>query len=241
MQRQERTNPVFQVVTTAFAALRRPMSAAAAVFRRRAAPAASAGVRPQSAQFAKLDTAKWNLLLLKHMEWRRFEDLCAAYYEAAGYTTSVSGRANGEANITAYSAGRPELATLVRCKAWDAYRVGTKPVRELRAAMTGANIAEGVLLTSGRFTHEAVALAAKERIKLIDGAALLARIAELPPEKSAALLSLATQGDFLTPTCPSCAVKMTSRSSTGEGRKFWGCPNYPKCKQTLPATADAPA
>ena len=55
----------------------------------------------------------------------------------------------------------------------------------------------------------------------------------MPAEASAGLLKLATQGDFLTPTCPSCSVKMTSRKSTAEGRKFWGCRNYPLCKETF--------
>jgi len=42
-------------------------------------------------------------------------------------------------------------------------------------------------------------------------------------------------------SCPNCSLKMISRRSTHEGRKFWGCPNYPRCKQTLHSTADAPA
>ena len=53
------------------------------------------------------------------------------------------------------------------------------------------------------------------------------------PEKALELLRFATQGDFLTPTCPTCALKMIPRKSTTHGRKFWGCRNYPACKQTL--------
>jgi restriction system protein len=107
----------------------------------------------------------------------------------------------------------------------------------MAAAKTGA----GVLLTSGRFTQEAVTLAGKENIRMIDGAAFLEKLAALSPEKSQALLKFATQGDFLTPTCPSCSIKMTSRQSTREGRKFWGCRNYPTCKQTFAGTASVPA
>ena len=51
------------------------------------------------------------------------------------------------------------------------------------------------------------------------------------------LLKLATQGDFLTPTCPSCGIKMVPRKSTQVGREFWGCTNYPRCKQTFFASA----
>jgi restriction system protein len=98
-----------------------------------------------------------------------------------------------------------------------------------------------VLLTSGRYTQEAVTLAGKEDIQMIDGAALLEKLAVLSPEKSQALLKFATQGDFLTPTCPACSIKMASRQSTREGRKFWGCRNYPACKHTFAGTASVPA
>ena len=53
------------------------------------------------------------------------------------------------------------------------------------------------------------------------------------PEKALAVYKLATQGDFLTPTCPSCAIKMISRKSTAHGRPYWGCRNYPACKHTF--------
>ena len=39
----------------------------------------------------KLDTRGWNPELLKQLEWRRFEEVCAAYYEALGFSVQVSG------------------------------------------------------------------------------------------------------------------------------------------------------
>lgn len=183
-------------------------SAAISLFRR-----SNASIeRGHAAARARFDTRKWTLELLKHIEWRRFEELCAAYVEAAGINTA---------------------AVVMHSKPWDAYRVGIRPVRELHAAMAAAGKTEGLLITSGRFTPEAVAFAAKEKIHLLDGAGLLEKIAGLAPEQSAALLKLATHGDFLTPSCPACEVKMAARRSTQGGRTFWGCVNYPRCKQTL--------
>jgi restriction system protein len=196
----------------------------------------------QSVLRSKLDTRKWSPELLKQLEWRRFEELCAAYFEALGFTTSVGpAGTEGGVDIGLHAKGAERPAAIARCKAWDAYRVGAKSVRELRAAMNAAKIDKGVLLTSGRFTQEAVSLAGKEGIQTIDGVALLDKMAALPAEKALALLKFATQGDFLTPTCPHCSVKMMSRKSTKEGRKFWGCRNYPACKQTFAGTANAPA
>jgi ssDNA-binding Zn-finger/Zn-ribbon topoisomerase 1 len=34
---------------------------------------------------------------------------------------------------------------------------------------------------------------------------------------------------------------MMSRQSTQGGRKFWGCRNYPQCKETFSGSAFAPA
>src|SRR5258706_542787 len=101
--------------------------------------------------------------------------------------------------------------------------------------------ASAARLNTGKFTPEAVGFAAKENIQLIDGASLLEKLAGLLPEKALSLLKFATKGDFLTPTCPRCSIKMTARKSTGEGRMFLGCTNYPRCKLTFSSSIIAPA
>jgi restriction system protein len=189
----------------------------------------------------KLDTRRWNPELLKQLEWRRFEEVCAAYYETLGFAVGTSGAGTPAGVDIVIRDKDAKTQSIARCKAWDAYRVGPKAVRELRRAMNAAKIADGMLLTSGRFTYDAVNLAAQEGIRLIDGAAFLERIAALAPDKALALLQFATQGDFLSPTCPSCSIKMISRQSTRDGRKYWGCRNYPACKQTFAGTASVPA
>ena len=188
----------------------------------------------------KLDTGAWNAELLKRLEWRRLEELAVAYFQALGFTVRTTPGLEG-ADIGLHVQGSKDASTLARSKAWNAYGVGLKPVAALRAKMGAERIGRGTILSSGRFTQEARAYAAAQDIEILDGAAFLARLAALPPETSLALLRLATAGDFLTPTCPSCAVKMVSRQSTKAGRRFWGCPNYPTCKHISYATANAPA
>jgi restriction system protein len=198
--------------------------------------------RAPSAVPWKLDTTQWSPELLKRLEWRRLEEVCVAYFEALGFTTRVARTgADGGVDIGLVAAGDEKASVLVQCKAWDAYGIGIKRLLALSAAMTAAGVGEGMLVTAGRFTPEAKTFAAKHNIRLVDGAALLARFAELEAEKALTLLRFATEGDFLTPTCPACAVKMISRQSTQGGRKFWGCRNYPRCKQTIAPTSYAPA
>ena len=196
----------------------------------------------QASRAAGLDTARWTRELLKHLEWRRLEELCAAYFEELGFKADiVYERADGGAEICLYAAGAEQPSILAHSKTWDAYPIGIKPLVELRASMTSANVAQGVMVTSGRFTPEAAGYAAKENIALIDGAALLAKLGTLPPEKGLALLKFVTKGDFLTPTCPRCFIKMTASKSTGRGRMFWGCRNYPSCKLTFSSATVTPA
>jgi restriction system protein len=185
---------------------------------------------------ARFET-RWTAELLKQLEWRRFEELCAAYFEALGFRADVTGTtASGGIDIHLVAQGAERASTLVQCQPWNAYRVGIKPARGLRAALTAADLGEGVLVTAGKFTQEARDFARKEKLTLIDGAELIAKIGTLPPEKALDLLRFATQGDFNTPTCPACELKMIPRKSTTHGRKFWGCRNYPTCKQTFSNT-----
>jgi len=201
-----------------------------------------AGEPGQAERLKRLSTGKWTVELVKHLEWRRLEELGAAYFEALGFKTGLThDRADGAVDISLYAAGTDAACMLVHCRAWDAYPIGVKPLQELRGAMSASNVAEGVMLATGRFTPAAHGYAAKEHIELIDGAAFLEKLAALLPEKAAALLKLATAGDFLTPTCPRCSIKMTARKSTREGRMFWGCTNYPRCKQTFSSATISPA
>src|SRR2546426_941537 len=147
----------------------------------------------------------------------------------------------GGADIGLVAAGADQPSSVVHCKGWNVYTVGIKPVRELRAVMAAAGVPQGVLVACGTFTSEAKEWSRGESIQLIDGTELLRKIGALAPEQGQALLKLATAGDFSPPTCPACGIKMTARTSSTEGRKFWGCLNYPRCKRTFFGASNAPA
>src|SRR5690348_16874948 len=124
------------MTATLLAALRR-------FFRRSAEPRGEPG---QASRAARLSTGRWTPELLKHLEWRRLEELCAAYFEELAFKTAVAHeRDDGAAEIYLSAAGAGQPSVLVRTKTWDPYPIGIKPLHELRAAMTSANIAEGVM------------------------------------------------------------------------------------------------
>jgi len=78
--------------------------------------------------------------------------------------------------------------------------------------------------------------AAEAGIQLLDGAGIVERISALDADKQARLLARAFEGDYQTPTCAACGVKLVARD--GKGGPFWGCRNYPKgCRVRLPRGA----
>jgi restriction system protein len=176
----------------------------------------------------------WSLDLLRALEWKRFELVCAAYFQAQGLRTKVAREgADGGVDIHLYREDATRPTAIAQCKAWNTYKVGIKPVRELYGVMAREGVAKGVLLTTGRFTKEAQAFPNGDDLYLWDGEQVLAKLRALPAEKQAELLRLATEGDFTTPTCPSCGIKMVERTARVSGDTFWGCLNYPRCKQTF--------
>jgi restriction system protein len=189
----------------------------------------------------KPDPRAWSVELLRQLEWKRFEELCAAYFQALGFEVRIERfAADGGADLDLYASGKPARALIAHCEGWSAHTVGFRRVRELQAVLKAQNVAEGVFISSGRFTREARDFAAKENINLIDGSEFLLKIASLETEQSAALLKLATSGDYLSPTCPPCGVKMLPWASTEGGRKYWRCRNYPRCKHSFFFSNNAP-
>jgi hypothetical protein len=173
--------------------------------------------------------------LLDALEWRRFEQLVTWYFEKCGFDAKRSRvGADGGVDILVSNPGASQPSAYVQCKAWRTYKVGVKPVRELFGVMAADGIGAGYFVTSGEFTVEALEFARGKAITLMTGNDLLQNIGALPESDRAGLLSDVTCGDYSTPTCPRCDIKMVLRS--GPDSQFWGCSNYasrPSCRQTF--------
>ncbi len=170
--------------------------------------------------------------VLHRMEWKRFEIVAAAYYRALGFRPeTIRCGADGGIDIKLFRGGLPEAISLVQCKAWTSRPVGVKPVRELLGVMTNEKVKTGVFLTTSTYTQEAVKFAEGNKLVLIDGGQFLQKLKALPDTTAAELLRIATEDDWTTPSCPSCGVKMVLRE--GKQKSFWGCPNFPRCRQTF--------
>jgi restriction system protein len=187
---------------------------------------------------ANAEPVQWSVELLDRVEWKRFEDLCCEYYRARGLSalTTPLG-ADGGVDIrllgSAEEAG-PVTTAIVQCKA-HSRQVGVGPVRELRGVMADEKVEKGFFMAPRGFTDEAKSFASRNHITLVDGLLFLAMLRRLPDQAQRNLLGFALAGDWTTPTCPQCGVKMKLRSRGR--RRFWGCSSFPRCRAILRARA----
>jgi len=177
---------------------------------------------------------EWSLDLIRDLEWKRFEDVCQQFYEKKGIRSETTALGpDGGIDIRLYQDNTGKPTAIVQCKAWGERFVGVKPVRELLGVMTHEKIGKAFFMTSGSYSDDAKAIAQANRITLIDGTMLLMMIQRLPAEERDSLLAFATEGDYTTPTCPTCGVKMKAIEGKAGRPDFWGCRNYPRCRQKL--------
>jgi CxxC-x17-CxxC domain-containing protein len=108
-----------------------------------------------------------------------FERLCRELFAAMGYRVlRVGGQSDGGVDIRATRTGE---AVLIQCKRWRNRPVGVKVARELLGVVVSEGAAQGVLVTTSRFTPDAQAFAVGQPLILIDRPALIAQIKQHLP------------------------------------------------------------
>lgn len=177
---------------------------------------------------------EWGLELIRELEWKRFEDVCQQYYQCKGIRSETTPLGpDGGIDIRLYQDDTDKATAIVQCKAWGERIVGVNLIRELLGVMTHEKIGKAFFMTSGRYSDDAKTTAGANRITLIDGPMLLEMFRRLPAADQEGLLVFATEGDYRTPTCPSCGIKMVPKEGKPGKPDFWGCPTYPRCRQSL--------
>jgi hypothetical protein len=179
----------------------------------------------------------WSLELLKEIEWHGFEKLVCAYHQALGSRASLTGfGADGGVDVEVFAADSASPTLLIQCKAFGSEPVGVKLVRELHGVAAARGGTKTAFYTTSDFSPDARTFAQQVGMELVNGAEFIARLHALPLSASLRLLEDATRGDYTVPTCVACGVKMVLRNADGgriAGSAFWGCANYPSCRQTL--------
>jgi restriction system protein len=181
----------------------------------------------------------WGLEVFSVIEWRRFEALVEALFAQAGFVTrSQSHGAEGGVDIWLHSRHQPDSSpvSIVQCKHWQSGKpVGVDKIRELRGVMAAHNVHRGQFACTAHYSTDAREFARTNQINLLDSPALLELIAKRSPEQQQHLLEVALDGEYWKPTCGNCSTKMALRTPRDGGKYFWGCVNYPKCREMMVA------
>ena len=190
---------------------------------------------------------------LDGMSWREFELLVGEGFRLQGYQVveTGGGGADGGVDLVLTKPGKNGGEKfLVQCKQWRAFKVGVDVVRELYGVMAARGATGGFVVTSGRFTDEAVSFASGRNVNLVDGPKLhgLIRQAKAGIDRSPAR-SGSSSSDAAAPavppnpaqmqaaSCPLCSkpmVRRTAKRGANAGSEFWGCTGYPACRGTRP-------
>lgn len=178
------------------------------------------------------------------MSWREFEILVAEGFRLQGFDvveTGGGGADGGVDMVLSRTSTNGREKYLVQCKQWRAYKVGVGVVRELYGVMAARGAAGGFVVTSGRFTEEAVEFAQGRNVRLVDGPKLHGLFQQLGRERTsasaAADIRTVAPTTTASPMCPACGAEMvlrTSRRGPRSGGKFWGCARFPSCRGTRP-------
>ena len=181
------------------------------------------------------NTFDFNFGILRKMEWRRFEIVCAEYLRCMGYEVLEVGFGDRQGvDLEVFLPGKSRLFNVVRCVATD-QKVGDAIVRKFLNSMGKRRVKEGMIFSVCGFDAKAQKLAKGQRLALVDGETLCSRVRSLDLELHSALLLVALEGDYTTPTCKNCGIRMVLRRKTGRhaGEEFWGCINHPACQSTV--------
>ena len=184
---------------------------------------------------------------LDGMSWREFEMLVGEGFRLQGYQvveTGGGGPDDGIDLVLTRPSKNGSEKFLVQCKQWRAFKVGVDVVRELYGVMAAKGATGGFVVTSGRFTEDAISFAGGRNVTLVDGPKLhgLLRQAKAGNDRSTARPAVtssvqpsvaATQSS----SCPLCSKPMarrTAKRGANAGGEFWGCAGYPACRGTRP-------
>ncbi len=107
---------------------------------------------------------------LGRLDNREFDLLLGEAFKLQGYQLVSSG---GGVDMVLR---KDHETCLVLAKQWKIDKVGVQPLRDLVALMGMRSAASGIVVTTGRFSREAVNYAGTHSLKLVEGASLLAMI-----------------------------------------------------------------
>lgn len=179
----------------------------------------------------QLDTQQ-DINSIRDLSWQRFEELVGEAYRRQGFWVKENDGAGPDGGIDLVIS-RGGKRYLVQCKQYRVQKVGVKVVREMYGLVAAEHAAGGIVITSGTFTRDAGRFADGKVLELVDGAQLALLVGSVQSKigtttGKTGIMSRAS-------SCPVCDGKMvlrTARKGKNQGKQFYGCSGFPKCRYT---------
>jgi len=177
----------------------------------------------------------WSMRLIREMEWKKFEELCVAYFHLKGTNATLIPKGlNGYIELRLNKTTAVNAIVKHKTILKD---VGVKEIKALLDLMAREKVSKGFYMAAGSFSAEAKTFAKENNVTLISGGMLLTMLKRLSVSQQEKLLTQATEGDYKAPTCPACNIKMISLHGPHQDKYYWGCVNKPKCRYIMPRHA----
>jgi hypothetical protein len=163
--------------------------------------------------------------LLAKLEWKRFEELVAAYYSKTGVVAvRTKTGPNSPVHIKISWKGEPRPFACVQCIAHPTGLIDAQPLQELMAVLDKEDIRRGYVITAGKFSVPARDFAEEKHLTLLPGDIFLEKLNALPDTARAEIMQAVSTGNVETPTCPRCDGKMVH---SPDDPAMWRCPMHP--------------
>lgn len=168
---------------------------------------------------------------IRELTWFQFEKLLCEAFKREGYCVEHTGTDGPDGGVD-IRIRNEESRKLVQCKHWKKNQVGVGVVREMLGIVTSERADEGIVVTSGTFTRDAISFAEPNTVRLIDGAQLEVMIGAVqrPPKMQQVASSEFTKKAPACPRCRSAMVIKQARRGKNAGSNFWSCSQFPRCR-----------
>lgn len=171
---------------------------------------------------------KLNIHEIDRMEGFRFEKYVALLLEHQNYKTTVT-RSRGDYGADLIAKKDKEVI-VIQVKRYK-NKVGIESVQQVIGSLGYYKGNAAWVVTNSYFTDAAIQLAKANNVKLIDRNQLIKWILSMNPEARPSIEIIKEEVPRKAIKCSQCGSMMVIRK--GKAGEFWGCSQFPKCRNTL--------
>jgi restriction system protein len=165
--------------------------------------------------------------IIDKMDGLQFEQYLRLLFEEHGYKATVTpSSCDYGADLVIIKDG---VKTVVQAKRYKGV-VGIKAIQEIIGAKNYYNANKAMVVTNSKFSPAASNLAKVGFVELIDRSELIKMLSEF--NEAGAKTDPEEIRNSSAPVCDKCHAPMIKR--TGKRGDFYGCKNFPRCKETRP-------